>query len=329
MTNESPLIVVALVGVLAIGPSCGKSTQKPTGADAEPLTPLQSVAAIVIPNCAVAGCHDEATKTHSMDLSTPEKIVSNWVNVRGLDHCSGLSAVRVIPGDPDGSLVVSKIEGVGVCTLSQRMPPPGRDALTAEQVGVIRAWIAAGAPPDSPPPEDGGVGDAVSGDGSDADDGDVADGGDGDAPAGCTATNPCAPELTCEGTTCGGPWECISHFDDTLQHTCAPETILFCGCDGVTFEASVTCPDRPWRHPGACDDGASCTKEQVECADAKPACPQGQEPSVVNGCWGACVPISSCRCLVHWMCPSLEVNTCLPDNRCGPRPPVDAGAPDG
>jgi hypothetical protein len=105
--------------------------------------------------------------------------------------------------------------------------------------------------------------------------------------------------------------------------------VPFCGCDGVTFEASVTCPDRPWLHVGACDDGASCTKEMVECSDPKPECPAGQQPSVVDDCWGPCVPLASCRCLYHWMCPNLEVNTCLElEYRCGPNPNlVDAGVP--
>ena len=107
---------------------------------------------------------------------------------------------------------------------------------------------------------------------------------------------------------------------------CVPETMLFCGCDGVTFEASITCPDRPFAHPGACGDGVSCTKEAVRCAAPKPVCPEGQEPSVVNDCYGACVPVASCRCFAHWMCPNLAVNTCLADSRCGPNPTlVDAG----
>jgi hypothetical protein len=301
---------------MLIASACGKS-KSGSPADAGPTTLLNSVAAVVIPRCAVAGCHDAVSKTHSMDLSTPDKIYSNWVNQRGFDHCTGMDTPRVIPGDPAGSLVVMKIEGVAVCLQSQRMPLPPREPLTGEEIEVIRAWIAAGAPSDRPP-ADGGDGSADA-----SDDGASDDAGTASA---CTSASPCGPELTCEGVACGDAWQCISHFDDTREHPCAPETMLYCGCDGVTFEASVTCPDRPFTHPGACGDGVSCTKEAVRCADPKPVCPDGQEASVVNDCWGACVPATECRCFAHWMCPNLAVYTCLAGARCGLNPMfADAG----
>ena len=225
------------------------------GAGSFPDTPLGRVAAIVIPNCAVAGCHDAVSKTHNMDLSTIEKIVSAWIGVPGFDHCTGLDTPRVIPGDPAGSLVMMKIEGIAVCLQSNRMPLPPRTALTAEQIDVIRTWIAAGAPTD-PPPSDGGEGDGGS---LDASDDAAPDGGLGTAyvlraapqegPV-CTAGSPCGAGLTCSADACSDVWQCVSHFDETVEHPCEPETTLYCGCDGVTFEASITCPDRPYCSPG-------------------------------------------------------------------------------
>jgi hypothetical protein len=313
------------LSVLLGAVACGRSQQPVDAAvpseDGAPNTLLGRVAAIVVPRCAGVGCHDAISRTHGMDLSTADKIHAGWVNQRGFDHCAGLDTLRVIPGDPAGSLVVKKIEGIGVCSQSQRMPPPPHPPLTAAEIDVVRAWIAAGAPSDRPPPEDGGQEDAGSVDASDDTSPD-----DAGVSSACTAASPCGPGLTCEGVACGDVWECISHFDDTREHPCAPETMLFCGCDGVTFEASITCPDRPFTHPGACGDGVSCTKEAVRCADPKPVCPEGQEPSVVNDCYSACVPVASCRCFAHWMCPNLAVNTCLADSRCGPHPTiVDAG----
>jgi len=317
---------VPLAALIAVS-ACGSSKQAPkdaggalADADAAPDTLLGRVAAIVIPNCAVAGCHDAVSKTHSMDLSTPDKIVAAWVDQRGFDHCTGLDTPRVIPGNPAGSLVVMKIEGIAVCLQSQRMPLPPRDALTAEQIEVIRSWIAAGAPSDGPPTdggeEEGGAADA-------SDDAAPDDGGISSA---CTTTSPCGPELTCSGDACSDVWECTTHFDDTLEHPCAPETMLYCGCDGVTFEASVTCPDRPFSHPGACGDGESCFTGAVRCSDPAPVCPEGQAPSVVNDCYGPCIPVASCRCAAHYMCPNLSLYTCLDDTHCGPNPRLDAGA---
>jgi hypothetical protein len=289
-------------------------------ADSYPDTPLGRVAAIVIPNCAIAGCHDAISKTHSQDLSSLEKIISNWVNVTGYDHCTGLDTLRVIPGDPDGSLVVMKIEGRAVCLQSNRMPLPPRDALTAEQIGVIRAWIAAGAPSDLPP-SDGGDGD---GGPFDAGDDAATDGGEG---AGCTTTSPCATGLTCSGDACSEAWQCVVHFDETVEHPCDPATMLYCGCDGVTFEASITCPDRPFAHPGACGDGESCFTQAIRCVEPPPVCPEGQAPSVVDDCYGSCIPVTSCRCLAPYHCPNET--TCIGDARCGQRPPTDAGPDSG
>jgi hypothetical protein len=53
-------------------------------------------------------------------------------------------AIRVIPGDPDNSYLIQKIEGtVGI--VGQRMPRTGGPYLTPGQITVIRRWIAEGA----------------------------------------------------------------------------------------------------------------------------------------------------------------------------------------
>jgi len=54
-------------------------------------------------------------------------------------------AIRVIPGDPDNSYIIKKLEGapdiVGV-----RMPRGNGPFLTPGQILVIRRWIQLGAP---------------------------------------------------------------------------------------------------------------------------------------------------------------------------------------
>jgi len=109
-------------------------------------TMLDAVAAIVVPNCAISGCHDSQSKEHGMDLSTARKIYDSWVNVKGLDHCRNAPRVRVLPGSAETSYVMAKIMGLELCAQSERMPTPPRMALSTEQIEVIRAWIAAGAP---------------------------------------------------------------------------------------------------------------------------------------------------------------------------------------
>ena len=53
-------------------------------------------------------------------------------------------AVRVIPGDPDNSYFVHKLEG-GPAINGQRMPRGDGPFLTEGQMLVIRTWIARGA----------------------------------------------------------------------------------------------------------------------------------------------------------------------------------------
>lgn len=288
---------------------------------------MASVAAITAANCAVAGCHDAITKSHGMDLSTPEGVYAAWVNELGFDHCGNVSKKRVVPGDPAASFVMSKITATESCGLSDPMPPPPRARLTPFEIDLIRAWIAAGALPGSEP-SDGGPDmtvDAL----TDAErDGTGSDGSDDVDPNVCTATLPCPSGSNCTADSCAGPWTCVYHFDETLEHPCSPTVIPFCGCDGVTFEASESCPDRPWVHAGACGDGVNCNAQEVKCSAPKPTCVAGQEASVVGDCWGECVDITACRCLYHWQCPNLSLYTCLfPQYRCGPQPPrPDAGS---
>lgn len=53
-------------------------------------------------------------------------------------------AIRVIPGDPDNSYLIHKIEGApGI--VGQRMPRTNGPFLTAGQILIIRTWIRQGA----------------------------------------------------------------------------------------------------------------------------------------------------------------------------------------
>ena len=54
-------------------------------------------------------------------------------------------AMRVIPGDPENSYLIQKIEGApGI--VGERMPRTGGPYLTANQITIIRRWIELGAP---------------------------------------------------------------------------------------------------------------------------------------------------------------------------------------
>jgi hypothetical protein len=68
-------------------------------------------------------CHNASSPTGGLD-----------VNSYGAIAAAGV----VVPGDPDGSLMIQFLEG-GV------MPPPGNRGPTDEQIAAIRAWVLAGA----------------------------------------------------------------------------------------------------------------------------------------------------------------------------------------
>jgi hypothetical protein len=89
-------------------------------------------------------------------MTTPEATYAEWVNHPGFDHCgpNGVEIqapipdkIRVVPGDPDSSLVIKKLtDPWEMCGLFYgHMPPAPADRLPADQIDRIRAWITAGA----------------------------------------------------------------------------------------------------------------------------------------------------------------------------------------
>ena len=100
---------------------------------------LSSIQANVFtPIC--AECHFPAGPA-PMPLDSAD---ASYANLVGIDSFCP-PGLRVAPGDPDASHLVEKIEGQqGFC--GDRMPPPPRSMLAAEQIEAIRQWIADGAP---------------------------------------------------------------------------------------------------------------------------------------------------------------------------------------
>jgi hypothetical protein len=90
---------------------------------------------------ACTSCHNAVgARFNGMDLSNG-LAYSSLVNVASRGKPG---AVRVIPGDPENSYLIHKIEGrAGI--VGDRMPRFG-PFLTAGQIAVIRRWIEIGAP---------------------------------------------------------------------------------------------------------------------------------------------------------------------------------------
>lgn len=128
------LLVVSVVVLLS---ACEHANPVSTDPPAPTLTSIQN--SIFNSSCAISGCHLGANSPRGLDMS-PGESWSNLVNVQS----SGLpTTIRVVPGDPDNSYLIMKMEGApGIVGLQM---PQGRDPLSDSQIEAIREWIAAGA----------------------------------------------------------------------------------------------------------------------------------------------------------------------------------------
>jgi hypothetical protein len=119
---------------------------------------VNDVYPIIAASCSEASCHDMAiTANHWTDYTTADKTYTRWVNGPGFDFCvdtpaDGIytSRVIVVPGDPDGSYLITKIAPPtdAPCqdpTHHRRMPPDPRPALPQTSIDTIVQWIREGA----------------------------------------------------------------------------------------------------------------------------------------------------------------------------------------
>jgi len=90
-------------------------------------------------NCAVPGCHGGAGAQQGLRLD-PGFSAGSLINVASSQDAT---LVRVIPGNPGGSLLIQKLEGTQ--TVGFQMPAGG-PYLPQSTIDVIRQWIQDGAP---------------------------------------------------------------------------------------------------------------------------------------------------------------------------------------
>jgi hypothetical protein len=115
---------------LAAGP--GPAALEPT---------LASIQAKVFSvNCAIPGCHGGGTVQQGLRLD-PGFSAGNLINVASPRDAN---LIRVVPGSPNASFIIQKLEGTQ--TLGDRMPQFG-PYLPQATIDVIRQWIQLGAPP--------------------------------------------------------------------------------------------------------------------------------------------------------------------------------------
>jgi hypothetical protein len=97
-----------------------------------------------------------------------------------------------------------------------------------------------------------------------------------------------------------------------------------CGCDDKTYgnrcaahAAGVSVVSEG--ECGGAKGPVSCDPRQILCKRAPPKCAGGQVPSVVDTCYGDCVPVEQCACKDAPECPQPDSYTCHRSaGHCGP-----------
>jgi hypothetical protein len=141
----------ALVAVLCVSgasAACDERLRDLTGPTPDLQVSFSSIQSQIFQTTDAAGrtactnCHTNVARTPAGGLNLlPEFAHAALVNVASRQK-SG--AILVVPGDPDNSYLIQKLEGTpGIVGL--RMPRSGPPHLTSGQIMVIRRWIQTGA----------------------------------------------------------------------------------------------------------------------------------------------------------------------------------------
>jgi hypothetical protein len=140
------LLVVALCGASA----CDESLKDVTGPSPNLQPTFASIRSEILETTDLAGrtscitCHTDQGRAPSGNLNMRGDPYASLVNVASRQKTG---AILIIPGDPDGSYLIQKLEGRSDIT-GLRMPRNGPPYLTPGQILVIRRWIEIGAPHD-------------------------------------------------------------------------------------------------------------------------------------------------------------------------------------
>ncbi len=142
----------ALLCVLPLAASlagCDEKLSDLTGPTPDLAPTLSSIQAQIFTNSdssgrrACASCHTDAGRTPSAGLNLRDGVA--FASLVGRPSARKAGAIFVVPGDPDASYLIQKLEAGRSDIVGSRMPLGGPPYLTDGQLLVLRRWIALGA----------------------------------------------------------------------------------------------------------------------------------------------------------------------------------------
>ena len=145
MTQRRLLLAVMML-LPALG-SCDEKLRDLTGPTPDLQPTFSSIQRDIFQSTDLAGrvacvtCHTGSPFANGLNL-TAGNAYGSLVNVASPVK---VGAVRVIPGDPENSYLIHKLEGRSTIA-GARMPRTTGPFLTQGQIAVIKRWIAIGAP---------------------------------------------------------------------------------------------------------------------------------------------------------------------------------------
>lgn len=93
-------------------------------------------------SCAFSSCHSAKGKKGGLDLSVGHA----WESLVDVDATKAPGKKRVVPGEPDASFIVQKLEGPAAGE-GKLMPEGSTEPFDPEcRIHALREWVAAGAP---------------------------------------------------------------------------------------------------------------------------------------------------------------------------------------
>lgn len=136
-TTANPLHCGACDSPCPAGNACVASECACAG---EPASYAADVEPIFVATCTGAGCHGFPAAQEGLDLRAGE----GWAALVDVAASQCGDRMLVDPGNPDGSYLIDKLQGVDMCFGTQ-MPKMG--SLSAAEIDLVSRWICHGAAP--------------------------------------------------------------------------------------------------------------------------------------------------------------------------------------